>query len=149
MNMQLDPHVKAVFDDIDANTPDIGPTPSGDVVHLHPGRSPQGRRWLAVAAAAIVVVGVGALVAIQRSDAETPDVAPATQPPFTRRGNRRCSAWRDDAVRPAPRNPRERCRDRGLRAGLRSRYRQHRRGTGSSVGTPPRWISPNCTRTSK
>ncbi|MAT06705.1 MAG: hypothetical protein CL424_16840 [Acidimicrobiaceae bacterium] len=79
--MQLDPHVKAVFDDIVAHTPDIGPTPSGDVVHLHPGRSPQGRRWLAVAAAAIVVVGVGALVAIQRPDAETPDVAPATQPP--------------------------------------------------------------------
>ena len=81
MNMQLDPHVKAVFDDIVAHTPDIGPTPSGGVAHLDPGRSPQGRRWLAVAAAAIVVVGVGALVAVQRPDSETPDVAPATQPP--------------------------------------------------------------------
>lgn len=81
MNMQLDPHVKAVFDDIVAHTPDIGPTPSGDVVNLGPGPSHQGRRWLAVAAAAIVVVGVGALVAVQRLDSETPDVAPATQPP--------------------------------------------------------------------
>ena len=81
MNMQLDPHVKAVFDDIVAHTPDIGPTPSGDVVNLGPGRSNQGRRWRAVAAAAIVVIGVGALVAVQRPDSETPDVAPATQPP--------------------------------------------------------------------
>ncbi|BAN01564.1 hypothetical protein [Ilumatobacter coccineus] len=81
MNMQLDPHVKAVFDDIVAHTPDIGPTPTGDVVHLDPGPSHQGRRWLAVAAAAIVVVGVGALVAVQRPGPDTPDVAPATQPP--------------------------------------------------------------------
>jgi hypothetical protein len=81
MNMQLDPHVKAVFDDIVAHTPDIGPMPSGGVAHLEPGRSHQGRRWLAVAAAAIVVVGVGALVAVQRPDSDIPAVAPATQTP--------------------------------------------------------------------
>lgn len=81
MNMQLDPHVKAVFDDIVAHTPDIGPTPSGDVVHLGPTPSNNGRRWLAVAAAAIVVVGVGALVAIERPSSDTQDVAPAAQPP--------------------------------------------------------------------
>lgn len=81
MNMQLDPHVKAVFDDIIAHTPDIGPTPSGDVVHLEPARSHRGRRWLAVAAAAIIVVGMGALVVVQRPSSDPPDVAPATQAP--------------------------------------------------------------------
>ncbi len=81
MNIQLDPHVKAVFDDIVAQTPDIGPTPSGGVVHLGPAPSNNGRRWLAVAAAAIVVVGVGALVAIERPSSDTQDVAPVAQTP--------------------------------------------------------------------
>lgn len=80
MNTQLDPHVKAVFENIVAHTPDIGPTPSGHVMNLGPGRSPQGRRWLAVAAAAVVVVGVGALAAVQRQGSDTPDMAPAAQP---------------------------------------------------------------------
>lgn len=83
MNMQLDPHVKAVFDDIVAHTPDIGPTPTHDVVSLGHGPSDRGRRWLAVAAAAIVVVGVGALVAVQRPDSETPAVSDTNAPPQT------------------------------------------------------------------
>ena len=78
MNLQLDPHVKAVFDDIVAHTPDIGPTPSGDAVHLTSTPNDNGRRWLAVAAAVIVVLGVGALVAAQRRTADAPAV---TGPP--------------------------------------------------------------------
>lgn len=81
MNMQLDPRLKAVFDDIVAHAPDIGPTPMSEFVDLGPGPSHQGRRWLAVAAVAVIVLGIGALVAIRRPDSATPDVAPATQPP--------------------------------------------------------------------
>ncbi len=84
MNMQLDPHVKAVFDDIVAHTPDIGPTPSGDVVHLTPTPNDNGRRWLAVAAAVIVVVGVGAIVAVQRRTADAPAV---TGPPSSQQAD--------------------------------------------------------------
>jgi hypothetical protein len=83
MNMQLDPHVKAVFDDIVAHTPDIGPTPSANVVNVDPGATHQGRRWLAVAAAAVLVVGLVGLVAFAgrttpRSPADEPT---ATSPP--------------------------------------------------------------------
>jgi len=80
MKAQLDPHVKAVFDEIVARTPDIGPTPLGGVVHLGPAPSNNGRGWLAVAAAAIVVVAVGGLLAIERPSSDTQNVAPAAQP---------------------------------------------------------------------
>ena len=82
MNLQLDPHVKAVFDDIVAHTPEIGPTPVEAVIDLDRGSSGERRRWVAVAAAAVVVVGVGALVAVERSQPDAPVTGPvATQPP--------------------------------------------------------------------
>jgi hypothetical protein len=83
MNMQLDPHVKAVFDEIIAHAPDIGPTPSAGVVNLDPTVSDRGRRWLAVAAAAVLVVGVAGLVAFAGRDASRSpaDEATVTSPP--------------------------------------------------------------------
>jgi hypothetical protein len=77
MNRQLDPHIKAAFDEIVAHTPEIGDTPTNDVVRLSPERSRKSRPWLAVAAATITVVGVAGLVAIRAR----PSFAPATQPP--------------------------------------------------------------------
>ncbi len=77
MNMQVDPHVKAVFDDIVAHTPAIGPTPTHDIVNLDPRASHRGRRWLAVAAAAVLVVGLAGLVAFT---GRTTPTSPADEP---------------------------------------------------------------------
>lgn len=74
MNTQLDPRVKAVFDHIVAHSPDIGPTPSGDAVHRMPTAKRGSRPWLAVAAALIVVVGVGALISVQGRTGDPPAV---------------------------------------------------------------------------
>lgn len=88
MNMQLDPHVKAVFDEIVAHTPDIGPAPSDEATSTDPRRSDGGRRWLPIAAAAVVLVGVGAIVVVQRPGSDTPATQPTTP--------------RADVVDPAP-----------------------------------------------
>ena len=80
MNLQLDPHVKAVFDDIVAHTPDIGPTPSGEIRSSGTDHIDAGRRWSAVAAAAVLVIGVGAVIAVQRTQSRSTDDVPVTQP---------------------------------------------------------------------
>ena len=64
MNMQLDPQIKAVFDEIVARTPDIGGTPDPDIVPLGPAQG-RSRRGIMVAAAAVAVVGLAGAVALR------------------------------------------------------------------------------------
>lgn len=78
MNVQLDPRVTAVFDEIVARTPEIGPTPSFDIVQIEePGR--RARPWLALAAAAIAVVG-GILAIRSTSSAPSGPITSARAP---------------------------------------------------------------------
>lgn len=72
MNLQLDSRVKAVLDEIVAHTPAAGLTPSGDVVPRAPLPRRNGGRLLAVAVALVAVIGLGALVTVQRRPADAP-----------------------------------------------------------------------------
>ena len=68
MNMQLDSHIKAAFDEIVAQTPELGDTPSVDLVPLTAAGGRQPHHWmLLTAAAAVVVIGAAGLIAL-RSD---------------------------------------------------------------------------------
>lgn len=91
MNMQLDPQIKAVFDEIVARTPDIGGTPDPDVVPLSPAQG-RSRRGIMVAAAAVAVVGLAGAVALRGGrpesaatthDAAVTPTAPAPTSPTT------------------------------------------------------------------
>ncbi len=77
MKIQVDHLVKAVFDDIVSHAPDIGPTPSAGLC-MEPSRPRSSRHWGAVAAATIVIGGVGALFAVERAMSGTPDRTAAT-----------------------------------------------------------------------
>jgi hypothetical protein len=79
MNLQIDPHVKAVFDEIVAAAPDIGPTPTSEFSNTD--ERPQ-RAWLTVAAAAMLVAGLAAIVGVVvlRSQPSGPAATTATQP---------------------------------------------------------------------
>lgn len=59
MNLQIDRHVKAVFDEIIAAAPDPGPPPSGE---FHDDERRPQRVWLAVAAVAMLLAGIGATI---------------------------------------------------------------------------------------
>lgn len=84
MNMQLDPHIKAAFDEIVAQTPDLGDTPNADLVPLTPTRGrPPKRRIMLTAAAAVIAIGVAGTVAIRAERSPSNDTAPATQPSDT------------------------------------------------------------------
>lgn len=84
MNIQLAPHIKAAFDEIVAHTPDLGDTPSADLVPLTAtgGRQPQ-HRMLLTAAAAIVVIGAAGIIAVRSDGSESNETSAAAQPPAT------------------------------------------------------------------
>ncbi|HWL45067.1 MAG TPA: hypothetical protein VNQ73_19140 [Ilumatobacter sp.] len=84
MNLQLDPHVRAVFDEIVAHTPELGPPPSAGLL-VRTATTPARRPWLAVAAAAIAVAGVGGIALLANRPTTTvpasaPPAAPTTPP---------------------------------------------------------------------
>lgn len=99
--MQLDQHVKAVFDAIVARTPDVGPAPSPDLVDLDRVTFARNRRWPAVAAAAILVIGAVGLIAytgrsaprapIDEPVAATPE--PSSPRPLATAGDLASSDW--------------------------------------------------------
>lgn len=82
MNLRIDPYVKSAFDEILARTPDLGPTPT-DAPASWEQPGPNRRPWLAVAAVALVVVGIGGVALLANrpepvdSVADQPDPAPA------------------------------------------------------------------------
>lgn len=80
MTQQLDPHLKAIFDEIVSHTPELGPTPT-DADDLHANSAGRRSGWLTIAAATIMVAGVGAVaLATTRSPVDTPAQAPSVTP---------------------------------------------------------------------
>lgn len=87
MNMQLDSHIKAAFDEIVAQTPELGDTPSVDLVPLTAAGGRQPHHWmLLTAAAAVVVIGAAGLIALRSDGSDTNDTPAAAQPPATTDG---------------------------------------------------------------
>lgn len=81
MTQQLDLQVRAAFDEIVRQSPDLGATPTAQVLSLSsPGSAVGDRRvWVAAAAAAVVVVGGAGLVAVTRTPADSA-LRPAASP---------------------------------------------------------------------
>ena len=81
MNATEQRQIKSALDRIVERTPDLGPTPD-DLLLRQPEPRSNWRPLIAVAAATVVLVGVGVLAANRQSPAENA-VAPATQPEQT------------------------------------------------------------------
>lgn len=79
MNQQLDPHVRAIFEQIVTHTPDLGPTPPGEI-DARTVDARQHRAALTIAAAAIAIVGVGGAVLVA-STSNTSSPGSASPPP--------------------------------------------------------------------
>ena len=81
MNATEQRQIKSALNRIVERTPDLGPTP-GDLLLCQPEPRSNWRPLIAVAAATVVLVGVGVLAANRQSPADNA-VAPATQPEQT------------------------------------------------------------------
>ena len=84
MTQQLDLQVRPAFDEIVRHSPELGATPTAQVLSLSSSGSAiaeqRGRQvWVAAAAAAVVVVGGAGLVVVTRNGAGT-DLRPAATP---------------------------------------------------------------------
>lgn len=84
MTQQLDLQVRAAFDEIVRHSPELGSTPSGQILSLSSSGPAVGDRrgrqmWVAAAAAAVVAVGGAGLVVVTRNGAGT-DLRPAATP---------------------------------------------------------------------
>jgi hypothetical protein len=81
MNKELDTQIRAAYDEIVRRSPDLGDTPTDQVVYLsandHRGGS---RPWVGAAAASVVAIGVGGLLAVTLNSSDS-TVGTAAQAP--------------------------------------------------------------------
>ncbi len=66
MNTELDDRIRTAFGDIFEATPELGPTPSR-LVHTDTPASSGHRSWTLIAAAAVVMIGIGGLLLVTRA----------------------------------------------------------------------------------
>jgi hypothetical protein len=66
MNTELDERIRTAFGDIFQATPELGPTPSR-LVHSDTPASSGYRSWTLIAAAAVVMIGIGGLLLVTRA----------------------------------------------------------------------------------
>lgn len=81
MNKELDTQIRAAYDEIVRRSPDLGDAPTDQVVYLstndHRGGS---RLWVGAAAASVVAIGVGGLLAVTLNSSDS-TVGTAAQSP--------------------------------------------------------------------
>lgn len=79
MTPERDTEIRAIFDEIVAHTPDLGPTPTHQR-RIPTVDQPSRRRWASIAAASIMLAGAGGLAAVAWREAEPPTANRGSSP---------------------------------------------------------------------